>query len=429
MPILKQIAGHGSCVPVQKYLEKKNRALARDFVNIEGVPDTDLIAEPSMGPSIEWAKHMDAYRAEYGNDLPWKGRAARTFKHFVLSPAPEDDIDLQTLREITSAWVRKYFDEFQVAVVYHDDNDSHIPHAHIVVNNTNVTTGKRMHHDDARDLNRGLQKLAAERGLHALSNEMPEPKTGFERLAAAKQKPVPRPATLQDDYRSRAERRAEEQDGYSWVADIRSRVNVAKNLARSETEFIRILQMMGVEVSENSSNTRRRDWIFSLADTPTQRVSGERLGASYGRQSLERKFVRAGVEHLSDKSSRELLRIARDAVELKNLDELNELSNALETCSRWNISSADGASVVLAAQRGRLENAISTSSRNRINANIERIERARDYMREHGVLPKHDPRGTGSSGTGTNWTNESSPSSWGAPDREQARDERGDWHR
>lgn len=429
MPILKPISGHGSCVPVQKYLEKKNRALARDFLNFEEVHDSSALQEASIGPAFEWAESMDAFRKGCGNDTPWKGREARTFKHFVLSPSPEDEIDLQSLRELSLAWVQKYFPEFQVAIIYHDDNDARIPHAHIVVNNTNVYTGRRLHTDSPLDLNRGLQDLALERNLHALSNEMPEPKTGFERLAAAKQKPDPRPVTLQDDYRSRAERRAEEQDGYSWVADIRSRVNVAKNLARSETEFTRILQMMGVEVSANSSNARRRDWIFSLAETPTQRVSGERLGASYGRQSLERKFVRAGVEHLSDKSSRELLRIARDAVELKNLDELNELSNALETCSRWNISSADGASVVLAAQRGRLENATSASSRKRINANIERIEHARDYMREHGILPKHDPRRSDSGGTGTNWTNESSPPSWGAPDREQARDERGGWHR
>lgn len=429
MPILKQIAGHGTCVPVQKYLEKNGRALARDFLNIEDAPDADLMVEPSVGPAIEWAKTMDEFRAANGNDEPWNGRAARTFKHFVLSPSPDDNIDLQALRDITHAWVRRYFEEFQVAIVYHNDNESRIPHAHIVVSNTNVVTGNRMHHDDPRDLNRGLQELSAERGLHALSNERPEPKTGFERLAVQSAKPTARPITLQEDYRSRAERRAQEQEGYSWVADIRSRVNVAKNLARNEGEFTQILKMLGVEVSENSRNARRPDWIFSLADTPTRRVSGERLGASYGRGSLERKFVRAKVDHLSDKSSRELLRLARSAVDLKNLDELDMLAGALETCGRWHITSIDAATTAIVVQRGRLDAATSESRRNRIIADIVNLEETREFLQEHNVVPAHNHEEDDSGDTGRNWSNEPASGSWGAPDREQSRDERTGWDR
>lgn len=429
MPILKPISGHGSCVPVQKYLEKKGRALARDFINFEEAPTATFPSEPSMGPDIEWAAVMDATRKEEGNDQPWNGREARTFKHFVLSPSPEDEIDLPALRELSLAWVNRYFPEFQVAIVYHDDNDSRIPHAHIVVNNTNIVTGNRLHTDSPLELNRGLQELARERGLHALSNERPEPKTGFERLATQSAKPTARPITLQEDYRSRAERRAQEQEGYSWVADIRNRVNVAKNLARSEGEFAQILQMLGVEVSENSRNARRPDWIFSLADTPTRRVSGERLGASYGRESLERKFVRAQVDHLSDKSSRELLRLARNAIDLKNLNELDMLAGALETCGRWHITSIDAATTAIVAQRGRLDAATSESRRNRIIADIAALEATREFLREHNVVPVHSHDADDSGDAGRNWSSEPTNGSWGAPDREQSRDERTGWNR
>lgn len=34
MPILKPISGHGSTVGIRRYLEKKGRALARDFFNL-----------------------------------------------------------------------------------------------------------------------------------------------------------------------------------------------------------------------------------------------------------------------------------------------------------------------------------------------------------------------------------------------------------
>lgn len=291
MPLLKPISGHGSCVLVQKYLEKNGRALARDFFNFSEVPDADLAEEPKVGDSFECAKTMDEFRAECGNDTPWKGRPARTFKHFVLSPSPEDNVSLKELRELSHAWVMRFFPEHHIAIVYHDDNENHIPHAHIIVDNTNVVTGRRLHTDSPLDLNRALQEMSRERGLKAMDDDLAEPDTGFQRLIAKESESKPKPRTLQEIYRSRAERIAEETDGYSWVADIRSRVNVAKNLARNEEEFRKVLKTMGVEITDNSQHARRQDWIFSLSDTPTRRVSGERLGASYGRSALERRFI------------------------------------------------------------------------------------------------------------------------------------------
>ena len=286
MPVLKPISGHGNCVPVQRYLEKNGRALARDFFNFSETPDADLMREPEFGKPFDWAAEMDAFRAECGNDDPWNGKRARTFKHFVLSPSPEDEVSLDELRELAHAWALHFFPEHHIAIIYHDDNENRIPHAHIVVNNTNVVTGRRMHTDNPLDLNRALQEMAAERGLRALSNERPEPSTGFQRLAANKGEPRAKARTLQETYRSRAERRAEAAGGYSWVADIRNRVGIAKGLARNEQEFRSILVMMGVGIEDNSPRARRQDWIFSLADAPARRVSGERLGASFGKACL-----------------------------------------------------------------------------------------------------------------------------------------------
>lgn len=196
MPVLKPISGHGSCVPVQRYLEKNGRALARDFFNFSEVPDADLMREPEFGKPFDWAAEMDAFRAECGNDDPWNGKRARTFKHFVLSPSPEDEVSLDELRELAHAWALRFFPEHHIAIIYHDDNENRIPHAHIVVNNTNVVTGRRMHTDNPLDLNRALQEMAAERGLRALSNERPEPSTGFQRLAANKGEPRAKARTL-----------------------------------------------------------------------------------------------------------------------------------------------------------------------------------------------------------------------------------------
>ncbi|MCQ4882193.1 hypothetical protein NE624_18115, partial [Alistipes onderdonkii] len=83
---------------------------------------------------------------------------------------------------------------------------------------------------------------------------------------------------------------------------------------------------------------------------------------------------------LPDASSRELLRLARKAVELKDLDELDSLSNALEVCSKWRIMSLDAADSAIAAQRGRLRNGVPASQETRIRKEIEALEHARDFL-------------------------------------------------
>ena len=142
MANLKAITGHTSARGVMRYLERGGRALARDFLNlappVAGEGPGDL---PEHGP-YDWAAAMDATRAAAGNDLPWRGRAARTWKHYVISPDPRNGVSLDELRELATAWARRWFPDCEVAVVYHDDNAGRIPHAHVVVNNTVLLDGQ-----------------------------------------------------------------------------------------------------------------------------------------------------------------------------------------------------------------------------------------------------------------------------------------------
>lgn len=69
---------------------------------------------------------------------------------------------------------------------------------------------------------------------------------------------------------------------YSWVVDIRARVDVAKGIARDPDDFRAALVDIGVAVRESAS--RRGDWVYSLAETPSRQVTGSKLGASYTRR-------------------------------------------------------------------------------------------------------------------------------------------------
>lgn len=318
MPILKPISGHTSCAGVYRYLTKNGRALAHDFLNIDAPEEEDF----------DWAAVMDETRHAYRNDTPWGDRPARTYKHYVISPDPGDAVSLEGLRDLAIAWARENFPDYEVAIVYHDDNAGRIPHAHVVVNNTNLATGRRLQDPDPRALKHNLQALAKGRGLSDLDTQERD------RFACR----IP-PRTMQHDYVRRAERELEAEGRYSWVADIRGRVGIARSIARSEGEFRGVLSAIGIEVADNSAKAPRRDWVYSLEGHPTWRISGERMGLGYGREILVRSFSLGAAGHLSDASERRIYEIARSAYEVGDLAGLERLSDSVAAIGRSAASS------------------------------------------------------------------------------------------
>lgn len=317
--MLKTIAGHTSARGICRYLTRKNRALASDYINIDA-PDP---AHPNA--TFDWARAMDSTRRAFGNDLPWRGKRVRTYKHYVVSPDPRDGIGLEALRGLATAWAAEHFSEYEVAIVYHDDNEHGIPHAHVVVNNTNIETGRRLQDPDPKALAASLQDIAERQGLSAL--RPPEPSG----VAARAQRRNPRraPETYRSEYVRRAERELAERGEYSWTADIRARVRIARTVARSEAEFRSVLSSMGVTVTDNSPRAQRRDWIYALVEHPARRISGERMGLAYGRERLEPLLRSGGVRRLEDAGERTIAAIAKRAVEVGDLSELERLSDAV----------------------------------------------------------------------------------------------------
>lgn len=376
MPLLKPIAGHTGCAGIKNYLEKDGRALGIRVMNFAWQEEhvfEDVAAAPV---GFDWAASMDATRHACGNDTPYRGKPARTFKHFVLSPDPQDGLSTGQVAELASAWALKHFADFEVAIVLHDDNENRIPHAHIVVNNTNLVTERRLQTPDPLELNRSLQDIAEERGYRFMRDEMVrETDEGPARKAT--------PATMQHVYLRRAEKEIEKEGGYSWVSDIRSRVTVAKSLARNENEFMAILETLEVEVTQNSEKSWRRDWIYSLADHPTWRIGGEKLGLSFGQEALRRRFSRVAAWHPTPAASRHILSQAEYAVELNDLSELQRLADAIETCMSSNVRSlAD-----LDRRIERLEGREGANSTERANT----LREIREYVAKNKLLPETAP--------------------------------------
>jgi hypothetical protein len=385
MPILKAIAGHTSCTKVRRYLEKDGRAIARDFYNLswderqmEGY-DTDGKMD------IAWDAEMDATRAAFGNNTPFNGRRARTFKHFIVSPDPTDQIDLETLRGLAGDWVMRYFADYEVAIIYHDDNEHGIPHAHVVVNNTNLKTGNRLHTDDPLELNRALQDMARTRGLRGLSNISQDKPKGAEGNKQSARDGADASKT-QEIHVSRAEHEIQSKGGYSWVADIRSRVSVAKSLAKTEAEFKQVLDMLDVEVLESTAKTKQPDWLYANKGNLANKVSGGKLGYAFSKQSIERQFAEGGK--LASMNPREVLKAARSAVMLGSLQELDSLANALEVCAKYGIASALDATVRIRAMEAKAERSFNNA---RTLAAIADIQEAKGTLESYGLLPQKAP--------------------------------------
>lgn len=390
MPVLKPIAGHTNCQGIKRYLEKNGRALARDFFNLSWDEREMEGYDESGKAEVRWADEMDTFRDKHHNSEPYRGMPARTYKHYVISPDPDDNIDLPALRELACAWALKYFGDYQIAIVYHDDNEHRIPHAHVVVNNTNVITKRRMQTEFPMDLNRDLQEMARERGLSGLSNVVVRDE-GLAELASKDEPKKPGPRTRQQVYYGRKEKEIAAAGNYSWVADLRNRVSVAKTLARNEAEFRQILERLEVNITDNSPKAKRTDWVYSLAEEPTKKVSGERLGLLYGKETLQRDFERKGSYHPTAKSSQEVLRIARNAVVVNDLADLDRISGALSVCA-WNgVSSIEECTRRAESLRKRAEKAEPDKRQGLLDAASE-LEQARDFMRSRNLMPQRIER-------------------------------------
>ena len=404
MPFIKAIAGHTRLGAAQRYLEKEGRALARDFLNLDApMEGLGVDGLPEYG-DYDWSSVMDETREKLGNDRPFKGRKARTYKHYVISPDPRDAVSLSRLRSVTMSWVEENFGDYEVAVVYHDDNEHHVPHAHVVVNNTNLDTGRRLQDPDPGALNGSLQRIARDAGLTHFVG----------RLDGA--------ARDETHYRRRAVDRTEaslaRRGEYSWVADIRARVDVARGIAKSPEDFQGALREMGVNVRESAS--RRGDWVYSLAGTPSRQVTGSKLGASYTRHEVTgwlRSPTRRAPGPVTVRNVRE---VAAGAIEVKDLRELVALSEAVSVVSRGGFRSLSAMDSAASRMRG---------MPNR-EATVARLERARQYCAEHGILPERSAaqpgrRAAGSTGMRNNHGGGQEHHGGSRPARQQTRrDER-----
>lgn len=184
MTYMKPLSGHSSVKWIRYYLFKNDRALDKDFLNLT---DRDWKGH-------DWARVMDRTREIFGNNVPVKKDAkVRTYEHMIVSLDEKDNgVELDDFRDFVNEWASKWFDSrgpegegigrFEVAIAYHDDNTAReaqgkqgILHAHIVINNTELETKRRISGllttKVIQAMRADIQTMSLERGWHAFATD------------------------------------------------------------------------------------------------------------------------------------------------------------------------------------------------------------------------------------------------------------------
>lgn len=284
MTMLKSSNVHESCCArgIRQYLEDhygrddESRALAWDYLNV--LPEE----------AAAWDRAMDEMRARHGHDVAQKDRKCIHYYHFVISPDPRDDIDLNKLRLLATEWAGRVFGRngddgilgnAMCAICYHDDNANHVPHAHVIVNCTNMSTGRKLHvskKDNEERLPDLVQEISEELGLSVFDNKaLRESRTARRNrdLAGLGIKLTPTERALDREMR------------WSWKQEVREQVNVAKLCTYSEAQFRRQLADNGIEV--RASKEAEGEWVYALASNPKRMsVRADRLGTGYSREQV-----------------------------------------------------------------------------------------------------------------------------------------------
>ena len=276
--------------------ENGSRALAHDFVNL---------CEQNGPDGIAWYEQMDRTRRAFRNDVPHAGKNPMTYKQYVISPDPRDEVSLETLRRLSVEWAQRWFDDYEVAIVYHDDGESGVMHAHVVVNNTNLETGRRLgsylSDEVVLKLNQSMQEMSRDLGLRAFDEEH-ESRNAEEMREAGTRVNTDRSrahagghgrSRRQRVTRTKAEREMLRQGATPWKDELRDCIDLAMSVSAGTTEFMEALSAMGVTVTESADRRRRGrpDWVFhhpSEREGGARECRGQRLGALYSRERIER---------------------------------------------------------------------------------------------------------------------------------------------
>ncbi len=284
MATIKAVSSKASVGTTLDYVKKKEKVDEKLLSGIDCTPQT-------VNEEMQTTKEL------------WGKTDGRTYKHFVQSFAPGEEVTLglahkiaQELAENVKAWKG-----YEVLIATHKDTD-HI-HTHFVVNSVSHENGYKLQwsKQDLRDMKDYSDKLCRENGLSV--TEKGKTFEGKEREETS--------AYQKDTYRYL--QKAEKGKVKSYVQDIALAVMDCKEVATSKIHFMQLLLNKGVKV-----DWKEKHKYITFTDLQRQQ-QGEKLckirnnkleqyyNIDFGKEGLEYGFeVNARAEQTREQAREQL---------------------------------------------------------------------------------------------------------------------------
>lgn len=233
----------------------------------------------------------------------------RTYKHFVLSYPPGENIDLEKIRDNAKELVNSCdsLNGHQVFIAVHDDREH--KHAHIIVNSVSLEDGHKLQWSkkDLARMKERCNELSREQGLHV--PEKGKTYSGEEREETA--------AWSKETYNLL--KRAEKGEVKSYIQEIALAVMECKEQAKSREDFIQKMNEKGYGVDWQDT---RKYITFTDLERQNQgekkcKVRNNKLetyfAVDFGKESLEHGFeVNLRREKTIEQANAQLRRVGAD---------------------------------------------------------------------------------------------------------------------
>lgn len=347
MAVIKAVSSRAGIKTILNYVMKEEKTEQKLLSCLNCTPD--MVQE-----QMEFTKRL------------WGKNGGRTYKHFVQSFAPEENIDPVQAHQIACqlAASRPEWQDFEVLIATHEDK-KHI-HTHFVVNSVSCVDGHKIQQSKAelQAMKDYSDQLCAKYGLHI--TEKGKTFDGQEREETA--------AFSKDTYQLL--KKAEQGEVKSYVQDIALAILDCREQATSRTDFVQRMNERGYGVDWQDSHK-----YITFTDLKRQeqgekqcKIRNNKLekyySMNFGKESLEHEFEGNARSQQTEQRAREQLAADREA----------KADNRTTGADNIGAFIANIAAQVGNAEAGRQERAAERSRRSA--GDTERERRAKEAKRE-----------------------------------------------
>ena len=346
MAVIKAVSSRAGIKTILNYVMKEEKTEQKLLSCLNCTPD--MVQE-----QMEFTKRL------------WGKNGGRTYKHFVQSFAPEENIDPVQAHQIACqlAASRPEWQDFEVLIATHEDK-KHI-HTHFVVNSVSCVDGHKIQQSKAelQAMKDYSDQLCAKYGLHI--TEKGKTFDGQEREETA--------AFSKDTYQLL--KKAEQGEVKSYVQDIALAILDCREQATNRTDFVQRMNERGYGVDWQDSHK-----YITFTDLKRQeqgekqcKIRNNKLEKYYnmdfGKESLEHGFEGNARSQQTAQRAREQLAADRGAKTNNRTAEADNIGAFI----------ANIAAQIGNAEAGRQERAAERSRRSA--GDTERERRAKEAKR------------------------------------------------